>query len=243
MKLIENIKLLHRAGRYKYLNDKGGIAYITSNVREGQTVMDIGANKAGYLYFLLKQIGEKGKAIAFEPQTNLFQYITKIKKLFDWSNLTVEHLAVSDEDGVAILYIPGDKAANHSTMGATISRHTLRQELLTTEGVNSETLDMYCDKNKIVPDFIKIDVEGNELKVLEGGLETLKQYRPKILMEIDARYVGEEMAEETFRFMHWLKYKGYFLHGAKRLPLHQFSFTKYQNTQDMDHYCNTFVFE
>lgn len=243
MKIIENIKLLHRASRYKYMNDKGGIAYINANVSEGQTVMDIGANKAGYLYFLLKQIGHKGKAIAFEPQTTLFQYITKIKKMFDWNNLTVEHLVISDEEGVAILYIPHEKAGKDYQMKATVIKHTLNPEFLSTEGVNSETLDTYCERKKIRPNFIKIDVEGNELKVLEGGIDTLKHYKPKILVEIDGRYIGKPMVLETLHFMHWMKYKGSFINGLKRLPLDQFNFEIHQNINDMDNYCNNFIFE
>jgi FkbM family methyltransferase len=243
MKIIENIKLLHRANRYKYMNDKGGIAYINANVSEGQTVMDIGANKAGYLYFLLKQIGHKGKAIAFEPQTTLFQYITKIKKTFSWNNLTVEHLVISDEEGVAILYIPGEKTGKDCLMRSTVIKQTLNSEFLSTEGVNSETLDTYCERKKIRPDFIKIDVGGNELKVLEGGIDTLKYYKPKILVEIDARHIGEMMVLETFQFMQWMKYKGSFINGLKRLPLDQFNFEIHQNTNNMDKYCNNFIFE
>ena len=53
MKLIETIKLLHRAFKYSK-SDKGEIAYIKSAIKKGDTVFDIGAHKAGYLYFILK---------------------------------------------------------------------------------------------------------------------------------------------------------------------------------------------
>ena len=243
MKIIENIKLLHRANRYKYLNDKGGIAYINSTVGKGQTVMDIGAQKAGYLYFLLKKIGEKGRAIAFEPQTTMFQYITKIKKMFDWSNLTVEHLVISDEEGIVIVYIPDGKTNRLLPAKTNLLQNVQNHGSLNMEGVNSETLDAYCDRKKICPDFIKINMEGNELKVLEGGIDTLKLCKPKIMVEIDSGYIGEAMVLETFQFMQWMKYKGYFINGINRLPLCDFSFEKYQNKEDMDNYCNNFIFE
>lgn len=243
MKIIENIRLLHRASWYRYSAGKSSITYINSSVKEGQTVMDVGANKAGYLYFLLKQIGSTGKAIAFEPQTTLYRYISQMKDLFGWNNLTIEHLVVSDEDGVAILYIPSGKTKSKLHYGATILDHKLRPDEFTIEGVNSETLDAYCEKNKLRPDFIKINVEGNELKVLEGGIDTLKACRPKLLVEIDTRYIGEAMVQETFRFMNWIRYKGYFLQGINKIPLHLFSFDKHQNTNNPENYCNQFVFE
>lgn len=243
MKIIENIRLLHRASWYRYSAAKSSITYINSSVKEGQTVMDVGANKAGYLYFLLKQIGSTGKAIAFEPQTTLYRYISQMKDLFGWNNLTIEHLVVSDEDGVAILYIPSGKTKSKLHYGATILDHKLRPDEFTIEGVNSETLDAYCEKNKLRPDFIKINVEGNELKVLEGGIDTLKACRPKLLVEIDTRYIGEAMVQETFRFMNWIRYKGYFLQGINKIPLHLFSFDKHQNPNNPENYCNQFVFE
>lgn len=79
MKLIESIKLRHRANKYKNKDDIGGIAYINSAIKKGQTVLDIGAHKAGYLYFMLRQVGDKGEVFAFEPQSNLYQYIKKLK--------------------------------------------------------------------------------------------------------------------------------------------------------------------
>ncbi|MBI4947088.1 MAG: hypothetical protein HY840_11885 [Bacteroidetes bacterium] len=84
MKLIEQLKLSYRASKYKNKNDKGGIAYILSSVKAGQTVLDIGAHKAGYLYFFLKQVGAAGKVFAFEPQSSLYNYVSKLKMLFDW---------------------------------------------------------------------------------------------------------------------------------------------------------------
>ena len=92
MKLIETIKLLHRAFKYSK-SDKGEIAYIKSAIKKGDTVFDIGAHKAGYLYFILNQVGAQGKVIGFEPQTFLFKYLTKIKALFKWENVNIENLA------------------------------------------------------------------------------------------------------------------------------------------------------
>jgi len=243
MKLIEGIKLKLRANKYKNRDDIGGIAYINSAIKKGQTVLDIGAHKAGYLYFMLKHVGDNGKVFAFEPQSNLYQYIKKIKGLFKWDNVTIEHLALSDTTGMVTLYIPTNKVSKGSSPGATIVEHKGHSNYSVTENVSTETLDSYCNRHNIKPDFLKIDVEGNELRIFQGGIETLRKWKPKIIVEIEARHVGQEKVLETFKFMESLGYNGHVVHGLDLIPLTNFNFEKYQNTNDMKNYCNNFVFE
>lgn len=243
MKFIEGIKLKLRANKYKTKNDIGGIAYINSTIEKGQTVFDIGAHKAGYLYFFVKQVGSKGRVVAFEPQSNLYQYIKKIKELFKWDNVTLEHLALSDHAGTVTLYIPTKKAGKGSSPGATIVDQKGAANFAKTENVSTETLDSYCKQHNIKPDFLKIDVEGNEFNVFKGGVETLKKYKPKIFVEIEARHVGKEKVVETFEFLQKLGYQGKFVYGLAYKPLSEFDFEKYQNTEDKNNYCNNFIFE
>jgi FkbM family methyltransferase len=243
MKLIERIKLQHRANKYKNKNDKGGIAYIHSAIKSGDTALDIGAHKGGYLYFMRKLAGDSGRVFAFEPQSNLNRYINKIKQLFNWDTVTIEHLALSDSAGSVTLFIPSGTNDKSSSPGATIVEQKDRTDIGATETVSTETLDSYCTRNNIKPDFLKIDVEGNELRVFQGGIETLKKYKPKIIVEIEARHVGQEKVLETIRFMEDLGYTGRFIHDLDYKQLALFSFEMYQNTSDMKNYCNNFIFE
>ncbi len=174
MKFIEHIKLLHRANKYKNKEDKGGIRYILNTIKTGQTAFDIGAHKGGYLYFMLKQVGTNGKLFAFEPQLILYTYLIKIKTLFNWNNVIVEHLALSDVDGNATLYIPINKS-RPSSPASTIIKPPERKNIRSEEIVATETLDRYCQRNNIKPHFLKIDTEGNELKILKGGCSNTKK--------------------------------------------------------------------
>ena len=244
MKIIDNLKLVYRALQYKHKYDKGGIAYILNTVKKGQTVLDIGAHKAGYLYFIKQKVTASGKVYAFEPQSILYRYIIHIKKEFSWTNVEVEHLALSDAPGKVTLYIPSHKKeANTSSPGATIFEGAISGAIQDTEEVTTETLDAYCDRKNIRPDFLKIDVEGNELRIFKGGVNTLKKYKPKIIVEIEARHVGEKQVLETFSFLENLGYTGKFICGTKNYPLKEFSFPLYQNRDDMKNYCNNFIFE
>ncbi len=243
MNLLKSIILTCRANRYKYYKDRGGIAYIDASIKKGQTVCDIGAHKAGYLYSMLKKAGKSGKVFAFEPQSHLYNYLMDMKEVFKWDNVTIEHLALSDAPGNVTLYIPTKKAHKKTSHGATIVENKVKPNIGITENITTETLDSYCTRKNIAPDFLKIDVEGNELKVFQGGFQTLKKHKPKMIVEIEERHIGQEKVLEIFSFLRVLGYQGYFIHGKEYISLHEFNFDKYQNIKDKKNYCNNFIFE
>jgi FkbM family methyltransferase len=240
MKIIEFLKLAFRAYKYKLRNDRGEIAYVESVLKPGMTVLDIGAHKAGYLYIMLKKVGKTGKVFAFEPQSRLHSYISNLKSLFGWDNVKVEHLALSDEAGKVTLFVPAAKG-KLSSPGATIVPGE-KGEYSMKEEVAMETLDNYCRRHSIIPDFLKADVEGNELNVFRGGADTIISCRPTILFECEARHVGREKALETFKYLELLGYNGYFICDERKLSLSLFDFDKHQ-TPGKKPYCNNFVFE
>lgn len=243
MNWIQKFKLKHRALKYKNRDDKGGIAYIHEAVKKGDTVLDIGAHKGGYLYFMQKIVGQGGQIHAFEPQSALFSYLVKMKPIMQWDNVTINNIALSDSDATATLFIPANVTDQSSSPGATIfDQHTLA-EVAKTETVHTTTLDFYCEKHHIQPHVLKIDVEGNELKVFKGAIQTLKKHKPKIIVEIEASHVGKSQVLATLEFLKELGYEGKLIHGMQQLPLSEFSFEKYQNKEDMKNYCNNFIFE
>lgn len=240
---LEKIKLRKRAARYRNKLDKGEIEYLMSAIGKGQTAMDIGAHKAGYTYWMVKMAGSSGSVYAFEPQKRLYEYIKHIKAVFKWDNVYVENLALSDNTSSATLYIPVNKINSGSSPGATIVGEKGSRFDGLTEVVETETLDSYCARMGLKPDFIKIDVEGSELKVFKGGINILKSCKPKILVEIESRHVGENQVVETFDFMRSLGYTGHFIHHTSQVPISSFDFKKHQNQGDMNNYCNNFTFE
>jgi len=192
MKFIELLKLQLRAKKYKNKDDIGGVDFLFKTIKKGQTVLDIGAHKGGYLYLILQLTGKTGKVVAFEPQSVLYNYLTKLKTMFNWQNVTIEHLAISDSEGEVTLFIPTNNISKASAPGATIVDNRERDDIGFTEKVTTQSLDYYCLLHTIEPDFLKIDVEGNELKIFKGGINTLKKYKPRIIVECDAGYVGTE---------------------------------------------------
>lgn len=241
-KLVQFIKLFHRAYKYQK-SDVGEIAYIKASIKKGDTVFDIGAHKAGYLYFIKKQVGPTGKVFAFEPQSNLFNYLTKLKALFNWGNVTLEHLALSNTSGQAQLYLPTEEDGKASSPGATIAVDKGDTNFTSLEKVTTSTLDTYCGVHNCKPNFLKIDVEGNELNIFKGGVETLTKYKPKIIVEIESRHIGKEKVLDTIQFLESIGYEGKFVKGSAYLPVSNFDFAIHQNREDKKNYCNNFIFE
>jgi FkbM family methyltransferase len=241
MKMIEQFKLSYRANKYKNKHDKGGIKYMLRSIKSGQTVFDIGAHKGGYLYFILKKTGSNGKVYAFEPQSLLYNYLVKIKRILNWTNVTIEHMALSDKEDKTTLYIPENRN-EPSSPGATIVEPKIKKGIEKTEEVLTGTLDSYCAKHNLHPDFLKIDVEGNELPIFMGGAETLKKHKPKIFVECEVRHVGRERVLETFRYLQSLGYNGSFIRDTDFVPLKDFDIEVHQNL-GLKPYCNNFIFE
>lgn len=75
-----------------------------------------------------------------------------------------------------------------------------------------ERLDDFCAREEIGRvDFIKVDVEGAELHVLEGGREVIEKNQPTMLIEIEARHIaryGHSPKDVTG----WLFKRGYTMH-------------------------------
>ncbi|MRX47390.1 FkbM family methyltransferase [Pedobacter puniceum] len=241
MNFLHQLNLKFRAFRYQNKTDKGGIKYILENVKVGDTVLDIGAHKGGYLYFIKKQIGEKGKVYAFEPQISLFNYLVKLKAYLGWNNVFINNVALSNTKDILTLRIP-IKGSKKSSPGASLIDIFNKEQEVLEQKIQTLTLDEYCQTNHISPKLLKIDVEGNELEVLLGGIETLKKYSPKLIIESEERHVGQEKVKQVFNFLQDLGYKGFFIKDTEFLPLVDFSFEKHQNFNNKP-YCNNFIFE
>jgi FkbM family methyltransferase len=234
------LKLFHRAWRYR-LADKCEINYLLNTIKKNETAFDIGAHKAGYTYWMKKAVGKNGKVIAFEPQQNAFHFLTHLKKTLHLKNVLIEPFAVSDKIGQSDIFIlqQNNKISYEASLHNKYLKNYSRQNVFTT------TIDSYCGLHDLQPQFIKIDVEGHELEVLHGAIDTLRSKRPKILLECEQRHVGKEKVQACFNFMKQLNYKGYFIFNNKIEPIAAFDFEKHQPVKltRKSEYCNNFIFE
>ena len=243
MKFIERALHRLRAERYRKRSETAEIAFVQETLRPGQCAFDIGAHRGVYLYYMRQRVTDKGRVVAFEPQDALTNHLNKIKSAFGWNNVSIERTAMSDDRAGGTLYVPQNKRnSNTTTQLATIAPTEGHGDFKPIGKIDTDTIDSYCDRNGLYPDFLKIDVEGNELKVLKGAEHTLRNHAVTLLVEIEVRHAGREKVQETFDFMSSLGYRGFLLRGSVRIPVDEFNADVHQDLNNMKAYFNNFIF-
>jgi FkbM family methyltransferase len=149
--------------------------WIDSWIRDGETLFDIGANIGVYtIYAALRH--PRLRIVAFEPEyANLHLLRDNLFANALQDRIEVYAIALSDSSGLSHLYIqdltPG--AALHTESTSDLSRTLMRRPVIWREGISTSTLDSFCEATALHPNHIKIDVDGTEPKVLQGGVKTL----------------------------------------------------------------------
>ena len=163
---------------------------IREEIHEGDIVIDVGANIGYYTLIFAQLVGSSGKVFAFEPEPKNFEILKKNIEINNYPNIVAEQKIVSDKSGIVKLFI-----AEHGIVGHRINQQKSSQKFIEIESI---ILDNYIKKlnldNKI--NFIKIDVEGSEPKVLEGAKEIMqKSNQLKIFTEFNREAVKKYSVE------------------------------------------------
>ena len=144
--------------------------------RPGWTVLDVGAN-AGYFSLLAADLGgSASRIVAFEPQRPLAALMRRTLALQPDAPIELVEAACGDHDGVARLASPDDP---RNTGLATLAAGRSSDEGIEVELVR---LDRFCAAHDLLPDLVKIDVEGAEQRVLCGMDELLSRGVPRCVV-------------------------------------------------------------
>lgn len=184
---------------------------------------DIGANIGYFSAKLAKKVNFKGKVMLFEPIPNLAAHC---KTTFADApyHAQVHQFALSDAEGSFDIYVARDGNIGWNTMIAeqaaeNMERVTIQAKTFAQTGINDE------------PDFIKIDVEGAEYKVLCGMIPAMQQWqkKPVILCEVGWGKSHPNWQEELAVFRQ-LEAMGY---GIFDLEMNPFDITTLEKTSDI----------
>jgi FkbM family methyltransferase len=131
----------------------------------GDVIFDIGANTGMWTIPMAKKLSPSGMVYAFEPEGEAFQAIEKNVALNELTNVVPLKIAIADADGTADFYIrPGSEL--HSLFAVNPLSDDNEQYVVR---VKTAAIDSLVRSGSIpLPTFLKIDVEGAELLVLEG---------------------------------------------------------------------------
>lgn len=228
------LRLWYRAYRYRYKVEKNELEWMRLQISPNTTAVDVGGHKGAYAYWMSRWVRSLGKVIVFEPQKQLAEQLERIKHLRYWDHVTVEAKGVSNENGVKNFSHPSDT----SSPGANFE-NKLDGSNWQTKPLEVVTLDSYFQEKEIPPiGFIKIDVEGHELKVLQGASEILNQHKPSLLIECESRHLKEHSVHDVFEFLKQKGYQGKFFYRNQLLPLDHFNVEKHQQHGNEDYVYN-----
>jgi len=145
-------------------------------VEDGQVFIDVGAHIGTYTIPIAKQVGSKGKVIAFEPHPKSSEMLERSIKINHLENVTLIKKPVTDQKKKVKFGI-----SNQPTISSIYFNKDTKYKI-ELEGID---LDSCVNEIKLTRlDWIKIDAEGSEIDVLNGARQILKKYSPRIIMEI-----------------------------------------------------------
>ncbi len=185
---------------------------------KSKNAVDIGVYRGVYSLKLSQNFNQ---IHAFEPNPLLFPYLNNnLKKII--KNINLYNLALSDKSGETELKLPvrsdsifKDNIEELYQLGAASIHPENEFENFEKVHVKVDKLDNILIKNI---GFIKIDVEGHELEVIEGARETIVKDKPILLIEIEKRH-SKRPVEETIIKVNKLKYDCFFVKDKKLIPV------------------------
>lgn len=177
--------------------------YLIKNLRDNSIFYDIGAN-IGYYCFLAKEISDFTEIHAFEPAPKNMQVLRK--NLLNKQNIFLNQLALFNKEDKIDFYDTIEIGSGGSTFSSSRAKFLPNFKKIK---VQTTTLDKYCANHSSWPDLIKIDVEGAEGQVIEGGIKILKEGSPIIAMEVWKNVLGNTSHLKAIEILYNLGYKSY----------------------------------
>jgi FkbM family methyltransferase len=154
-------------------------------VSEGDAVVEVGANIGAHTVLLARLAGGDGAVLAFEPQPVLYQTVCANLALNNIVNVRVERCGLGNR--TQTLHVPVlDYGSKHNFGGVSLD---LVEE---GEAIPVKRMDSYGLRRC---SFIKIDVEGMEQQVLEGGTSTIHGLRPVMYVENDRKEKSRDLIQ------------------------------------------------
>jgi FkbM family methyltransferase len=190
------------------------VAFLSRFIPSGGVILDVGANHGKFAKNFARLHDGSCSVHCFEPLEYNYSLLDRIVR--PYRNVRVHRVALSDRAGQADLFIPVKKSLHllpgsaHLGVDAAADRFgTSTAPDVYRETINTDTLDAVLARERVDRlDFMKIDVEGAEALVLQGGLHSLRRHRPAIFCEL-TRGLPEHLGMKVEDSLSLLRELGY----------------------------------
>ncbi len=194
---------------------------IMRNLKDGDVVLDVGANIGIHSLFMSKCVNKSGKVVSFEPISYIRNQFERSVLLNKIENITVLPFALGEKEAIEIIHVREGNVGGSSLLGESTSTKDEEIKVVSLDSLN------------LSPNFIKMDVEGYEYLALLGSESTIKKYKPKILMEYSPIYyrmkgssLFKNHDEKIIKFFRDNNYDIYDLEDGRRRVVDDSSFVK-----------------
>jgi FkbM family methyltransferase len=186
--------------------DEPGWRFVQRFLRQGMTVFDIGANQGFYTILAARRVGAAGQVHAFEPAGPERTKLSTNVRLNRHRNVRIVPMALGRGEGRVPFHLCLDHQGSYSSLrppAHDVVAHTVVVD------VRMTTLDGYVQQQGVETlDFVKLDVEGAEIDVLEGSAHALAALRPVIMCEL-ADIRTRQWGYPAARIYYLLQQRGY----------------------------------
>jgi FkbM family methyltransferase len=194
------------------------IGFLDGIIPNGAVTVDVGANFGRYT----RELSRLSRRVhAFEPSPKLAELLRRTTA----SNVSVHEIALSDRIGDADLFIPQDREEPIYGLASLEPRQTSSEQEIVSTKVSTARLDAVVQE-KVA--FVKIDVEGHELNVLNGAVELLEHSQPVFLVEAEERHRAQA-TRLLFEFFAQRSYRGFFIRSGRVSPVQEFRVDELQD--------------
>tara|TARA_R110002049_G_scaffold67074_3_gene174469 strand:+ start:2721 stop:3401 length:681 start_codon:yes stop_codon:yes gene_type:complete len=173
--------IINKLKKFKLLDNRLSKIY-HKYIQKDDLVIDCGSYIGTHTFIIREIIGESGNIIALEPQNFIVDCLKKSIRENNYVNIDIINKCCGvDEDTCDFYETNGSKASMKY-----IKPRLHRKKLCKKETISIDTiLKTYLNHNLNKNLFIKIDIDGGELLVLQGAIECVKKYKPIILINMD----------------------------------------------------------
>ena len=176
-------------------------------VHEGDTVIDIGAHVGYYTLLMAQLVGENGKVYSFEPDPANFQLLKKNVEINGFENVVLIQKAVSNITDKVKLFLGDDDSAINRIYDAKLG------DAKESIDVESVTIDEYFKENDELINFIKIDSEGSEVKIINGMKQFLSRNQELVMMTEFFPFLIKKSGDEPNQYLKSLEKSGFSLYN------------------------------
>ncbi|MBR1119991.1 FkbM family methyltransferase [Bradyrhizobium lablabi] len=199
------------------------LSYLGKVVPPDAVTVDVGANCGLYT----RKLARLSRQVhAFEPS----QQMARLLRRTSAANVSVHEMALSDHEGEADLFIPQGEGGLVHGLASLEPRMMSPREHVVSDHVPIARLDEVIRQDVA---FVKIDVEGHELSVLNGAVGLVERCQPVFLVEAEDRHRAEA-TRSVFEFFRHRSYRGFFLRDDAVVAVEEFRTEDLQDAEALE---------